>query len=254
MRPATRVVPKALIPVVDRPSVQYAAEEAARAGAREVILIVDPGVGELVEQHFSIEDPLAGLENLKVTAVVQEEPRGLGDAVLIAREAVSDRPFFCLLADNIPRPGGDVLPSMASAFTDQSIVCLRRLTPAFLERYGVIVPGERRGDSLVQVLGAVEKPGAVNAPSDLGLIGRYLFTADIFSILEKLPPGVGGEVQLTDAIAELGETGRCWGFVADGDLLDVGTPIGLLEASMVLGLSHADIGGEFLTFLRSEIR
>ncbi len=253
MRPATRVVPKALIPVVDRPAVQYAAEEAARAGAQEVILIVDPGVGELVEQHFSIEDPLPGLEHVKVAAVVQDRPLGLGHAVLSAREAVSDRPFFCLLADNIPRPGADVLPSMAAAFTDESIVCLRRLTDDFLERYGVIVPGEWKSDSLVRVLGAVEKPGAAAAPSNLGLTGRYLFTADVFTLLEKLPPGVGGEIQLTDAIAELGESGRCWGHVAEDDLLDVGTPIGLLEASVVLGLGHPGFEEEFQAFLRKEI-
>ena len=249
MRPATRVVPKALIPVVDRPAIQYAVEESVRAGAREVILIVDPGVGALVEQHFWEEGPLPGLENVKITPVVQEVPQGLGDAVLTAREAVADRPFFCVLADNIPRPGGDVLPGMAEAFEDTSVVCLRRLTPEFLERYGVIIPGTWRNPEVVEVLGAVEKPGAAHAPSDLGLIGRYLFAPDVFTILENLPAGLGGEIQLTDAISELGEARRCLGFLAADDLLDVGNPLGLLEASTVLGLSHPEWGTEYGAFL-----
>ena len=249
MRPATRVVPKAMIPVVDRPAIQYAVEESVRAGAREVVLIVDPGVGALAERHFWEEGPLPGLDDVKIIPVVQEVPHGLGDAVLTAREAVADRTFFCVLADNIPRPGGDVLPGMARAFSDTSVVCLRRLTPEFLERYGVIVPGEWRGPEVVEVRGAVEKPGAAHAPSDLGLIGRYLFTPEVFSVLEKLPAGVGGEIQLTDAIAELGETRRCLGYVADHDLLDVGTPLGLLEASTVLGLSHEDWGVDYQAFV-----
>jgi UTP--glucose-1-phosphate uridylyltransferase len=249
MRPATRVVPKALIPVVDRPAIQYAVEESVRAGAGEVILIVDPGVGALAEQHFWEEGPLPGLENVKITPVVQEVPLGLGDAVLTARSAVGDRPFFCVLADNIPRPGGDVLPGMAGAFEETSVVCLRRLTPEFLERYGVIVPGSWRTPKVVEVLGAIEKPGAVDAPSDLGLIGRYLFTPNLFTILEDLPPGLGGEVQLTDAISVLGESGNCLGYVAGQDLLDVGNPLGLLEASTLLGLSHPEWGEEYRAFL-----
>jgi len=249
MRPATRVVPKALIPVVDRPAIQYAVEESVRAGASEVIIIVDPGVETLAERHFWEEGPLPGLEDVKITPVVQEIPHGLGHAVLTAREAVADRPFYCVLADNIPRPDGDVLSAMARAFDDTSVVCLRRLTPEFLERYGVVVPGTWLGQEVVEVRGAVEKPGAAHAPSDLGLIGRYLFTPDVFSILENLPAGVGGEIQLTDAIAELGETGRCLGYVAEQDLLDIGNPLGLLEASTVLGLSHAEWGAEYQAYL-----
>lgn len=249
MRPATRVVPKALIPIVDRPAIQYAVEESVRAGAREVILVVDPGVGTLAERHFWEEGPLVGLEDVKITPVVQEIPHGLGDAVLTARTAVADRPFFCVLADNIPRPGGDVLPGMADAFDGTSVVCLRRLTPEFLERYGVIVPGTWFGESVVEVRGAVEKPGAAHAPSDLGLIGRYLFTPEVFTILENLPPGLGGEIQLTDAISAMGEAGRCLGYVAGQDLLDVGNPLGLLEASTVLGLSHPEWSAEYGAFL-----
>jgi UTP--glucose-1-phosphate uridylyltransferase len=237
MRPATRVVPKALITVVDRPAIQYAVEEAARAGASEAIVVVDLDAGHLIAQHFSLGGPLPGLEEIRVRPVVQEEPLGLGHAVYEAAEMVGDRPFFCLLSDNIVRPGRDVLELMAAGSRDGevSVMCLRRLNDEFLSKYGVVIPSSAVADGYLDLAGAVEKPGAQDAPSRLGLVGRYLFTPEVFSILEKTTPGLGGEIQLTDAINELGVRGRLRGFVADTDLLDVGTPRGLLEASRELG-------------------
>jgi UTP--glucose-1-phosphate uridylyltransferase len=170
--------------------------------------------------------------------VVQEEPLGLGHAVWEAAEAVRDRSFFCLLADNIVRPGADVLPALESASQGNSAVCLRRLSAEFLSKYGVVVPGSDVVDRTLDIIGAVEKPGSDHAPSDLGLIGRYLFTPEIFEVLAKLPAGHGGEIQLTDAIDRLASSGRCRGYVAEEDLLDVGTPRGLVEATWVLGRSQ----------------
>ena len=237
MRPATRVVPKALITVVDRPAIQYAVEEAARAGAKEAIIVVDLDAGHLVAQHFKLDDGLAGLEDIRVRPVVQEEPLGLGHAVFEAAEMVADRPFFCLLSDNIVRPGRDVLTDLAagSGNGEVSVMCLRSLSDEFLSKYGVVIPASDVEDGYLDLAGAVEKPGVEDAPSRLGLVGRYLFTPEVFSILEKTSPGVGGEIQLTDAIQELGSRGRLRGYVATGDLLDVGTPQGLLKASYELG-------------------
>ncbi len=237
MRPATRVVPKALITVVDRPAIQYSVEEAARAGAKEAIVVVDLDAGHLIAQHFSLEGPLPGLEDIRVRPVVQEEPLGLGHAVHEAAEMVGDRPFFCLLSDNIVRPGDDVLERMAAGSGDGqvSVMCLRELSDEFLSKYGVVVPTSEVEDGYLDLGGAVEKPGPEDAPSRLGLVGRYLFTPEVFSILAKVEPGVGGEIQLTDAINELGVQGRLRGFVAETDLLDTGTPQGLLHASKVLG-------------------
>lgn len=235
MRPATRVVPKALITVIDRPAVQYVVEEAARAGATEVVIVADLDAGHLIQQHFLAEGRLPGLEKVKIRMVVQEEPLGLGHAVSEAAEAIRDRPFFCLLADNIVRPDSDVLPALAAAAKGESSVCLRRLTPDFLSRYGVVVPGSDEVDGVLDVAGAIEKPGVDRAPSRLGLIGRYVFTPEIFDILANLNPGHGGEIQLTDAIDQLGKRGRCRGYIAADDLLDVGTPEGLWEATSVLG-------------------
>jgi len=237
MRPATRVVPKALITVVDRPAIQYAVEEAARAGAKEAIIVVDLDAGHLVAQHFSLGGPLPGLEDIRIRPAVQEEALGLGHAVFEAAEMVGDRPFFCLLSDNIVRPGQDVLADMAAASDDGeiSVMCLRRLTDEFLSKYGVVIPKSEIEEGRLELGGAVEKPGIEEAPSRLGLVGRYIFTPEVFPILEKTSPGVGGEIQLTDAIHELGLRGRLRGQVADRDLLDVGTPEGLLKAARILG-------------------
>lgn len=235
MRPATRVVPKGLLTVIDRPAIQYVVEEAARAGATEVVMVVDLDAGHLIQQHFLVEGRLPGLEKVKIRMVVQEEPLGLGHAVLQAAEAVRDRSFFCLLADNIVRPQSDVLPALEAAANGESAVCLRRLSTEFLSRYGVIVPGGEEVDRQLEVIGAIEKPGPDRAPSNLGLIGRYLFTHEIFEVLSDLTPGHGGEIQLTDAIDQLAKRGRVRGYIADNDLLDVGTPMGLVEATAVLG-------------------
>ncbi len=250
MRPATRVVPKALLTVVDRPAIQYAVEEAARAGAREAVVVVDLDAGHLVAQHFSLEGALPGLEDIQLRPVVQEEALGLGHAVNEAAHMVGDRPFFCLLADMIVRPGHDVLPGLAAGSDDGSVsvMCLRELSEEYLDRYGIVVPASDVEDGYLEIAGAVEKPGVAAAPSRLGFVGRYLFTPEVFEILAKTAPGQGGEIQLTDAIDELGSRGRLRGFVTDGDLLDVGTPIGLLEASVELGENQ--FGDEFRSWLR----
>jgi UTP--glucose-1-phosphate uridylyltransferase len=249
MRPATRVVPKALLNVIDRPAIQYAVEEAARAGAKEAVVIVDLDAGHLIAQHFWLEGPLPGLENVKLRPVVQEEALGLGHAVNEAAHMVQGRPFFCLLADMIVKPGHDVLPDLARGSEDgeTSVMCLRELTDDLLGAYGVVVPRSEVTDRYLDLSGAVEKPGVENAPSRLGLTGRYLFTSEVFEILEGLEPGQGGEIQLTDAIDELGRRGRLRGFVAADDLLDVGTPLGMLEASVELGEDR--FGSEFTDWL-----
>jgi len=249
MRPATRVVPKALLTVVDRPAIQYSVEEAARAGAKEAVVVVDLDTGHLVAQHFSLEGPLPGLEDIHLRPVVQEEPLGLGHAVSEAAHMVGDRPFFCLLSDMIARPGQDVLANLADGSRDGSVsvMCLRELTDDLLNKYGVVVPASEVEDRYLDLMGAVEKPGIEEAPSRLGFVGRYLFTPEVFEILEHTKPGHGGEIQLTDAINELGRLGKLRGYVASDDLLDVGTPIGLLEASVELG--EHQFGAEFTTWL-----
>ncbi|HSJ28912.1 MAG TPA: sugar phosphate nucleotidyltransferase [Acidimicrobiia bacterium] len=251
MRPATRVVPKALLTVVDRPAIQYAVEEAARAGATEAILVVDLDVGHLIHQHFVSEGRLPGLEDIRVRPVVQEEPLGLGHAVFEAQEMVAGRPFFCILADDIVPPGKDILPKLAAAAGDSydSVMYLRPVPPEVIPTKGIAIPSSEVVDNVLSLSGSVEKPSLEDAPSDLALIGRYLFTSEIFSILATLEPGHGGEIQLTDAIDELGRRGRLKGYIDEVDLLDIGNPVGLLHASMVLGLDR--FGSDFEKRIRA---
>lgn len=247
LRPATRTVPKAFLPLIDRPALQLGVEEAASAGATEVIVVVDPGVEDMVSRHF--DSPLPGLEGITVRAVVQEQPLGLGHAVYTARHAVAGRPFFLLLVDNPLPPGRSLLADVAAAAAGRSVVCLRRVGEELLDAYGfVAVAGD--GGPVLEVTGAIEKPGRERAPSRLALIGRYLFTAEVFDVLGDLPPGHGGEIQLTDAIDLLGRAGRCRGFVAEFDLLDIGTPLGFAKAKAQLAVADPNWGEDYRAFLR----
>ncbi len=244
MRPITRALPKSLVPVVDRPAVQWVVEEAVRAGATEVYIIVDAESQELVERHFNSaeEEPLPGLEDVTVQTLIQPAPRGLGHAVGVAEEAVGGRPFYCLLVDNLAIPGEDVLADMAEARNGGSVVCVRDLPEEYLDRYGFVVPGLVRTDAVLEISGAIEKPGIKNAPSKLGLVGRYLFSAEIFDAISESAPSVGGEVQLTDAIDKVAGEGLCRAFITEYELLDVGLPESYLQALTRLALAHPDHG------------
>ncbi len=225
LRPATRVVPKALITIVDRPSIQLVVEEAVAAGADEVILVVDLDAGSLIHDHFEREGPLPGLEHVQLRLAIQEEPLGLGHAIWTAAEAVAGRRFFCLLADVIVASGDGVTPL---ADFEDSAVALQRIDPARSRSYGIADVEDR--DGRLQLLGAVEKPDPSEAASDLALIGRYLFTPEIFEVLAEAKPGYGGEIQLTDAINTLAQAGRCGAAVVAGETIDIGTPRGLVRA------------------------
>lgn len=244
MRPATRVVPKPLIPVVDRPAIQYVVEEAVAAGVSEVILVVDERPGNPVLAHFVEGDAVPGLEEVRFQAVVQPEPNGLGDAVLRARGAVADRPFVCLLSDMFPRPGRSFSPHLVQLFDGRAVLAVRRVGPEYFDRYGMVSIGENLTGDVVEVESAVEKPGSA-APSDLGLVGRYVFGADIFDHLEAVVPGQGGEVQLTDAIDRAARRDGALGLIVGDDLLDIGRPAGLLEATAVVGLARPDLADDF---------
>lgn len=251
MRPATNAVPKALLTVVDRPSIQWVVEEAARAGVREAVAVVDPEAQAMVERHFRMIEGLPQLGGIRVRTVVQAEARGLGHAVAAGREAVGGRPFYVMTADDLIRPDQEVLPRLAEtsgASGGESVLCLRRLPEEALSAKGVIMPGAASAATAgeageeVQVAGAVEKPPAGGAPSRLAIQGRYLFTPEVFDFLEGAQPGYGGEVQLTDAIDALGRRGRCRGYVTGVVFLDTGHARGFLEANLALAAASADYG------------
>lgn len=243
MRPATRSVPKPLIPVIDRPVVQYVVEEAVAAGIGEIVLVVDDRPGDPVVGHFSDGEPIPGLEHVTVVRVVQARPQGLGHAILCAAEAVGDRPFLTLLSDMFPRPGRSFTNRLVSAFDGRATVAVRQVSPDYFDRYGIVAVAEQAGE-VRTVLGAVEKPGA-DAPSDLGIVGRYVFPAAVFTTLSEQEPGHGGELQLTDAIDALARGHGAQALVVDDVLLDIGEPAGLLEATAVVGLSRPDLADSF---------
>ena len=248
MRPATNSIPKALLTVVDRPSIQWVVEEAVQAGVSEVVVVVDPDTGGMIERHFS---DLPQMEGATVRSVVQHEAKGLGDAVLTGRIAVGDRPFFVMTADDLIRPGQSILPDLATtADHRRSVVCARPLPSRLLSSKGVIDPREFLARNVVDLRGAVEKPSPDRAPSRLCIQGRYLFMPEVFEQLELVGPGYGGEVQLTDAIDALARLGRCRAFVTDVELLDVGHPQGFVHANLALAASSRQYGEELKSTMK----
>ena len=234
MLPAARAVPKELLPILDRPAVQYVVEEAAAAGITDVTLVTSPLKPALLA-HFdaSPDDPLrrrltaagkAGLlksiddllARVRVGAVTQAEQRGLGDAVLAARAVVGSEPFACLLADTVF--AGDVLPTAQLAAAHRrlgtAVIGLERVPPERVSRYG-IVGGTDLGDGIFRITTLVEKPTAADAPSDLAVAARYVLTPAVFDCLDRVTPGAGGEVQLTDALRLLCDREPVHGVVPD---------------------------------------
>jgi UTP--glucose-1-phosphate uridylyltransferase len=258
--PATKALPKELLPVLDRPVMQWGVEEAVAAGAREMVTVISDGK-ELIQQHFSPQPhleavleargKLAELEAVRAsdhlanfTWVRQEEPLGLGHAVLCAAEAVGPHPFMCLLPDDLSHGPVPVLRELADAFAEYRtpILALMRMPREQISRYGCVAVAESHG-RVHRLSGVVEKPAADEAPSDLAIMGRYVLTPDVFDALRSTRPGAGGEIQLTDGIGALLQAGAVHGVEFTGELLDVGTPAGWLATNVRLALEHSTLAG-----------
>lgn len=257
--PATKALPKELIPVLDRPVLQWGVEEAVAAGLDTMVVVLSRGK-ELLAAHFDRAPQLEGvlaargktteLETVRAVErlaqfayVYQPEPLGLGDAVLRARPVVGERPFACLLPDDLswaPRP---VLAQLVEAHrvTQTPVLALMRVPPDQISRYGVATIAESQG-RLHRVTAVVEKPPPDRVPSDLAIMGRYVFTPDVFEALAATPPGAGGEIQLTDGIAALLEARPVWGLEFEGELLDVGTLQGWLATLVRTACEHPELG------------
>jgi UTP--glucose-1-phosphate uridylyltransferase len=257
--PATKALPKELLPVLDRPVLQWGVEEAVAAGLDTMVVVLSRGK-ELLAAHFDstpelertleARGKLDGLEAVRAsqrlaafTYVYQPEPLGLGHAVLCARHAVGDRPFACLLPDDLswgPRP---ILAQLVDAQREVGtpMLALMRVPRERISRYGAVAVAESRG-RLHRVSAMVEKPHPEEAPSDLAIMGRYVLTPAVLEALASTPAGVGGEIQLTDGIAGVLAQGPVWGLEFEGELLDVGTPEGWLQALIRLAPSHPRFG------------
>lgn len=268
MLPATKVLPKEMLPVIDRPIIQYALEEAAAAGVEQFVLVTGRGK-TLIEDHFDRayelfdtlakkrkEAELEALERAVPTAgeVVytrQQEPKGLGHAVWCARHVVGDEPFAVMLPDDlIHAPDKPCLQQMveAQAETGGNLIAVMEVPAEHTARYGVLDPGKAEG-RLVEVRGLVEKPKPEVAPSRLAVIGRYVLTPEVFKRLEEQKPGAGGEIQLTDAMAQLIGRQPFHGYRFEGRRFDCGDRLGYLEAIVALALAREELASEFRDML-----
>jgi UTP--glucose-1-phosphate uridylyltransferase len=257
--PATKALPKELLPVLDRPALQWGVEEAVAAGLDTMVMVIARGK-ELLAAHFdSAPDlertlerrgKLEGLEAVrraqrlaKFVYVYQAEPAGLGHAVLQARPVVGDRPFACLLPDDVSWGSRPVLAQLVEAFNELQtpVLALMRVPRGQISRYGSVQVAETRG-RLHRVTAMVEKPRPEEAPSDLAIMGRYVLTPAVMEALERTGPGAGGEIQLTDGIAGALAAGEIWGLEFEGELLDVGTPEGWIKTLVRTARDHPTFG------------
>jgi UTP--glucose-1-phosphate uridylyltransferase len=266
--PATKASPKEMMPIVDKPLIQYAVEEAVAAGLTEMIFITGRHK-RAIEDHFDkayeIESELAQRGKRELLELVrdilpkhvtciyirQSEPLGLGHAVLCAQPVVNNEPFAVMLADDFIDAERPVMRQMVDVFEYEraSVLGVQEVPREATGSYG-IVRVRSLGERLEQVEAIVEKPKPAEAPSTLGVIGRYILTPAVFAHLQRIKPGAGGEIQLTDGIASLMANERVLAYRFDGTRYDCGSKLGYLKATVALGLKHAEVGEAFGEYLR----
>jgi UTP--glucose-1-phosphate uridylyltransferase len=259
-------MPKEMLPVVDRPLIQYAVDEAIEAGIEQMIFVTGRGKSA-IEDHFDIAYELEAtmsargkslqvldatrLKPGRVAYVRQQEPMGLGHAVWCARDIVGDEPFAVLLADDfmVGQPG--CLKQMVEAYNKVggNLICAQEVADDQTDKYGVITPGSRDG-TLTEVKGLVEKPKAGTAPSNLAVIGRYVLQPEVMRILETQETGAGGEIQLTDAMARMIGNQPFHGVTFQGVRYDCGDKAGFLQANLATALSRDDVGPAVRAFAK----
>lgn len=267
--PATKVIPKEMLPLVDKPILQYGIEEARDSGMDKLIIVTSKGKDTILD-HFDrtaeLErslrergktDLLAEVDNVSrmvdLISVRQKEALGLGHAVLTARDAVGEHPFAVVLPDDVILAEEPCLLQMRRVFeeTGRPVVALMEVSQEETSRYGVVA-GELDGKRRFRIRDMVEKP-KVNPPSRFAIIGRYILPPQIFGLLEKTERGAGGEIQLTDALRELVRTGDFYGCVFEGRRYDAGEKLGYLKATVDYALKHPQLGPEFRAYLQSAV-
>lgn len=262
--PATKATPKEMLPIVDKPLIQYAVEEAIAAGATQMVFITG-STKQAIEDHFTpdpeLEAALAGpgkealLDSItsilpagvSCTYIDQGEPLGLGHAVLCARPAVGDEPFFVHLCDDMIAGEPACLQQMAARYQEKggSVIAVETVPEDRTSSYGIVAIDESN-----RITKIVEKPAPENAPSNLAVVGRYLLSPEIFGKLETTGRGAGGEIQLTDAIADLLDESAVYAYPFTGDRYDCGNKLGFLKATIAYGLANEEIGKTFREHLR----
>jgi UTP--glucose-1-phosphate uridylyltransferase len=269
--PATKAQPKEMLPLVDKPIIQYGVEEAMTAGCDQIIIITGRGK-QAIEDHFDVSYELEKMleerkktdllkivrqisDMMHVAYIRQKEALGLGHAVLQARSLVGDEPFAVLLADDVIDANPPVLKQMMDVFeqTQCSVVATQVVEGKAISAYGVmdVKPADGRfGGRLYEIKNMVEKPKPEEAPSNLAIIGRYLLTPRIFDVLESTPTGSGGELQLTDGMRLLLKEEKIYAYVYEGRRHDTGDKLGFLKATVEFALKREDLGGPFREYLK----
>ena len=271
--PATKAQPKEMLPLVDKPIIQYGVEEAMAAGCDQIIIVTGRGKSA-IEDHFDVSYELEKMleekkkyellsivrqisDMIHVAYVRQKEALGLGHAVLMSRELVGGEPFAVLLADDVIDADVPCLKQMMQVFeeTQCSVIATQAVEGAAISSYGVIagheVPG-RFGGRLFEIADLVEKPKASEAPSNLAIIGRYILTPRIFDMLSSTQRGTGGEIQLTDGMRELLKHEKIYGFRFEGKRHDTGDKLGFLKATVEFALKRNDLGGPLRDWLKQQ--
>lgn len=266
--PATKASPKEMLPLVDKPLIQYVVEEAINSGIEEIIIITGRGK-RAIEDHFDISYELENLlkekgkkkllaEVMKISNMLdicyvrQKEALGLGHAILCAKNLVRDEPFAVLLGDDIIEADVPALKQMLQIYNKYgaSVIAVQEVDRSQVSSYGIInaLPV---ADGVYKISDMVEKPNKEDAPSNLAIIGRYILTPDIIELLEKTEPGKGKEIQLTDALRELAKTRPVYGYKFNGKRYDAGDKLGFLKATVEIGLKNKEFGEKFRDYLKA---
>lgn len=265
--PATKAQPKEMLPIVDKPTLQYIIEEAVASGIEEILIITGRNK-KSIEDHFdkSVElelelehkgktELLEIVQNISnminIHYIRQKEPKGLGDAVYCARHFIGDEPFAVMLGDDIVDNNEPCLKQLMDAYDEYrtTILGVQKVAKEDTNKYGII-DAKFIEDRVYKVKDLVEKPDADKAPSNLAILGRYIITPEIFDILSDLPPGKGDEIQLTDALKELSKKEAMYAYDFEGKRYDVGDKLGFLEATVDFALKREELKAGFLDYLR----
>ena len=267
--PATKSMPKEMLPIVDKPLIQYAVEEAADAGIEQFIFVTSRGKSA-IENHFDhsfeLENNLlsrgkrdilkTAQEMLKIPGsfayVRQQEPAGLGHAVWCARHLIANEPVAVILADDLIS-GSSTIKEMINNYTSGNMLAIMDVDKREVSSYGIITPGKALGNSVTEILDLVEKPSIDKAPSRMAVVGRYIIEPAVFEILEKQNRGASNEIQLTDAIASRIGHSNCSGYKFSGERFDCGSKLGFIQANIKLSIQRPEMQNKLKSWLQDEI-
>ena len=267
--PATKSMPKEMLPVVDKPIIQYAVEEAANAGIEQFIFVTSRGKSS-IENHFDhsfeLENNLlskgkketlkTAQEMLKIPGsfayVRQQEPAGLGHAVWCARHLIGNEPVAVILADDLIK-GSNTIKEMISNYSSGNMLAIMDVNNQDVSSYGIISPGKTLENNMTEILGLIEKPSIDKAPSNMAVVGRYIIEPSVFKELEKQNRGTSNEIQLTDAIANRIGKSHCYGYKFTNDRFDCGSKLGFIQANIKLSIERDDLSEKLKSWLKEEI-